>query len=795
MRTTISCAGCDREVAGPTARWCGHCGHPLDRPDDDRRPTGPASHVAPLPHDTADDDTVEDEVRAPVSRRSRVVGAAVVTVVLGGLLAAQASRQAPEEPHGYTDRGVPARTGVVSASGIEPPESVAWSTALELPGFTPGGATVHGTGELVYVVDLQGQQGVTAHDATSGAVRWSRPDLPLSESAPLTVADTLVVGTRDGARVALGPDGTTRWTLPDAPPNLVPAGGGLAEVHGTQAVVLRDAATGQQRWRFPLAEALDASAQYVLAGGPDDVVVVLASRPRGLTLGSNPELESGHLVALEADTGELRWEIDLPSALAWFQSPVAIDQEVAVAANAGEVVFWDLASGRRLAAFDRTLTFAPLWVGAAEGHGLLLEPAGSLTAIRSDGTRRWSLTTTLPATVDVRGDIVLVSTGSRMTALDAGSGEVLGGAPVDRSSRRGAPGADGAVYALGSDGRLTAYEPTGGIRFDQPTLVPPAAAPAVADDALYLSTGTGISVLSADDGARLWEFRNGDPNASVAGDLFAPVVDEEVVIVSPPRSQPLEVGGVFALQRDNGILAWDRLTDRPSPRGPLTFDRDLAVLPVEGEIHGHSPLTGRRALAALANGHRGPVAAAGGLLVAATAAGQPGGEEGPTVVAVRRADRGRVWETPVAACTPPSILDDLVLVGTVSGIRALDLAAGTPRWASAPMTHPVCGELVVGADTVVGVTGGTELVAVRALDGAPAWRTSLPAAVAAAPSLAGDELLVPLLDGSIVAVGLDDGGLRWAAALGGVPASTPVVADGRAVVLLREGRIVALEAG
>lgn len=792
MRTTLSCPGCDRDVADANARWCGACGHPLSR-SEPRTPVAASRDVVlPVPDDEQDEPGAT-EGRAPFSARSRLVGAAVVLVVLGGLLAVQASRQPPAEPHGYTSRGVPERTGVAAVETLARPTRVAWQTAVELSGFTPAGAAVHASDELVFVLDLDGEQGVTAHDGSRGDVRWTRSDLALSEATPVVSGDTLVVGTRDGGRTALAPDGTTRWVRPQGLSSPVVAGGGIADIQRSAVVELFDPTTGESRWSVDIAESLDASAQYVLPGGPADLVVVLASRPQGLELGSNPELETAHLVAVEARTGEIRWTIDLPSGLAWFQAPVAIDEQIAVAANVSEIVYWDLDSGRRLARHVRDIAFRPLAVTAADGAAVLLDPLGTVTALDPDGTTRWVAETTLPATLDVRGARVLISTRDRITLHDAGTGRVAGGLPVDAESRLGPPGPDGSAFLLRRDGRLVGYDPAGGSRFEAPTVVPAAPPPAVADDTLFLATGAGVSVLSGDDGAPIWEYRSTDPTASIAGDLYAPVVAEDVVILSPARSQPLVVGGVFALQRDTGILAWQRLTDRPSPRGPLTLDRDLAVLPVEDELHGHAPVGGRRALAATAYGLRGPIAAAGGLLVAASAPGEAG-PGGRTIIAIRRADRSRVWEEPADACTPPAVADETVVVGTGTGFRALDLGTGDERWEAAVVERPVCGDLVVGGGRVVGVSAGVVLTAVELGDGRPAWEIDLPAAAAASPVLIGDEVVVPLVDGRLLAVAVADGEERWSAAMNGIPAASPIVVDGRLVVLLRDGRLVAYEA-
>lgn len=787
MPNDVSCTACDRRVADGDARWCGHCGHPLAPRRRRTRNDAAADVVLPVGPDTATPTPAEG--RAPLSRRSRILGGAVVLIVLGGLLAIQVSRPAPPEPHGYTARGVPARTGVASVAAVKAPTRVLWQTAIELPSVVPGGAVVHASADLVYVVDLDGQ-GVTAHDAATGDVRWSRPDVAPSERDPLVAGDTLVIETRGGVTLALGPDGGTRWTRPAGNATLVAAGGGIGEVHGNTTVTLLDISTGEPQWSVDIVETMDASAQYVLPHGPEDLVIVLGSRPEGLALGANPELETGHLVGIEARTGEVRWELELPSGLAWFEAPLAVDDRIAVAANVSRIVFWDLATGRRIGEHLRPIAFRPLEVVAADGAAVLLDPSGTISAIGPDGTTRWTAETTLPADLDVRGGTVVVSTRQRITIHDASTGALAGGLPVDASSRRGPPAPDGSAFVIRRDGRLVSYAPDGGARFDRATVVPETASPAVADGMLYASTGTGLSVLSGEDGAPIWEYRNADPTASTAGDLYMPVVADDVVIVSPPRSQPLEVGGVFALQRETGILAWQRLTDRPSPRGPLTFDRDLALLPVDDELHGHAPVGGRRALAATAYGPRGPIAAGGGLLVAATPVADDEGNR--TVVAVRRADRSRVWEEPASACTPPAIADGQVLVGTDRGVRALDLATGRQRWNAVLTSLPVCGELVVGAGRVVGVSGGIRLVAAEVAGGAPSWELGLPAAVAAPPVIAGDEVLVTLVDGTLLAVGIRDGDHRWSLEVDGIPAASPVVVDGHIVMLLRDGRLLAL---
>src|SRR5690606_21872872 len=133
------------------------------------------------------------------------------------------------------------------------------------------------------------------------------------------------------------------------------AGGGMATLSRDRWVTLRDPATGEERWRTDLVDVLDATPQFVLPDGPEDLVVAIAARPQGVPLGVSPEIEEALLVGLDATSGDLRWAASLPEALAWARSPVAVDDTTVAAANVTDLAFHDLANGREVSRVEHGL--------------------------------------------------------------------------------------------------------------------------------------------------------------------------------------------------------------------------------------------------------------------------------------------------------------------------------------------------------------------------------------------------------------------------------------------------------
>lgn len=787
MRTTIGCSACGADVVGTSARWCGRCGAPLHQPATRSREREVEQALLVL-----DDEPEAPPTEAPASLRSRLVALAAVGAVLGGMVVAQASRETEVELRGLTPRGSADRDGVVSLTSVAAPTEEAWSVRLGLPPRVSDGARVLPVGDAVMVLDPGRLGGVTAHDAATGRVLWSRPDLALSKVPPHVAGDTLVVQTVGQQVVAIGPDGKTRWEEDGALGGWVADGAQLVEIRDGRDVAARDVATGRGRWETDVTTRTLASPVAVLPRADDAYVAVLAVRPAGIELGTAPEIEEPLLLLLDAADGRIVRSLPLGSGLAWAQEPLAVDGDLAVYADVRDVVFLDLTAGEVLARRPHGLGNRPLSVDLAGDRALLLDGSGTLVAIDTAGTWVWSLTPGLPASVQVREGLVQVLAEGRITTVDATSGRVLGGQPLEREERRGPTGPDGAAYDVDDQGELVRYAVAGTVDWRVPTpLAEPDGPGAAPDGRVAVATGDGLSLFRVADGSLVWTFRSGQAAASVADEVTGPTVSDEVVVVAPPVSQPLEVGGVYGLRLDTGILAWSRLDDRPLPRGPLTLDRGLVLVPVEDELHGYDPVDGRRALAAAGGDLRGAIAGDGGVIVSATRPTASGGERGPTVRAVTRADRSVRWESQADACGAPTLTDELVLVGTPDGVTALDLLDGATRWET-PL-GPVCDALAVGAQgTAVAVVGRLELVGLAADDGRERWRMELSAPAAASPVVIGAEVVVPLLDHRLLALELTTGETAWELRLSEVPATAPVVVDGRLVLVLRDDRLVAL---
>lgn len=716
-----------------------------------------------------------------------MVAGLITLAVLASLLLVQAGREPPEIPKGYTARGDRARSGVIATQAVTTPGTTAWRVPLSLPDLLPRQVEVHAGQDTAYVVDVGGDTGVTAHDTRTGAVRWVRRDLAVADDARVRVGERLFVTLRDGRGVALGPDGAIEWTAPQREirdPTV--ANGLLVQRRGT-VLEVHDPERGTPLWSRDLADD-GIGPQRVLSDGPAGHLAVIGNRPVDIALGERPELELPQVVLLDASTGFPRVRIDLPQGLAWFQQPVAVDSQVVAAADVADLYLWDANNGTQLAVVPHLLGDRPLEVEAARGL-VLLHSATTLAAFDAGGRRVWARRLTPPVDVEPRGELTALIGPSRTTLLSTATGEVVGGQPVAAARRFGPLGPEGTAYTLDPDGTLTAYGATG-ISWAVPTTVPSVSAPAVADDLVAVATGTGVLALRAEDGSRRWEHRASTSDSGRAGELQTPVIVDRAVIVSPPRSAPEDAGGVYALDRDTGILRWSRLTDRPAPRGPLTLDRDLVLLPVADELHGHALQSGRRAFAAPAGGQRGPIAAGDATLVTATPQELLLPSRPVFVVGVRRADRVLRWRTQVPACSAPIVTGDLAVIPTTDEIIALDLTTGDLVWRTPAAAS--CTELAATRGLVVTTTSDHRVLAFATADGASQWEVDLGGVPAVAPVIAGDEVLVARMDGVLEALALMTGEPRWTAALAGVPASPPVAVGDTLLVILRDGTLQAL---
>lgn len=154
--------------------------------------------------------------------------------------------------------------------------------------------------ETVYIVD--DTKTVSAIDPITSEERWQVTyETDISDAGIAVIDGTIYLGTDDGEIIALSPeDGTQIWRQQvDLPEfmvvNPIAGGDGTVFAAGTGAIVALEAASGRLEWEVTT-EIGKLSAPAVA----DDVVYV----------GASNESYSGDLFALDAATGEELWRIE-----------------------------------------------------------------------------------------------------------------------------------------------------------------------------------------------------------------------------------------------------------------------------------------------------------------------------------------------------------------------------------------------------------------------------------------------------------------------------------------------------
>ncbi len=253
-------------------------------------------------------------------------------------------------------------------------------------------------------------------------------------------------------------------------------------------------------------------------------------------------LQGGRLVAVDLDTGRIRWS----AALALTQAP-AVTNGLVIVATAGAIAALDAASGaeRWRVGIPAGLAAPPL---ADTGWVLASLASGELLALRAmDGHELWRQPLSAPATAR----------------------------PIAAAHGVYVPLADGQVAALALD--------TGAVRWTRRLGGPPADL-LVLDDRLFVGAeDRHFYCLNTENGRVRWSQRIG---ARPAG---APVVDEARVYYVALDNI------LYAFDRGGGSRKWHRpLSVRPSG-GPLLVG-DLVLVPaVAAEVHAYEAATGEPA--------------------------------------------------------------------------------------------------------------------------------------------------------------------------------------------------------
>jgi outer membrane protein assembly factor BamB len=364
-----------------------------------------------------------------------------------------------------------------------------------------------------------------------------RPEmaLPPAEHGPWLAGDLVVVdaGLRQPGRVQAFDrrTGDLRWVYGTEGTALMRAASGreivIAPEYG--AIVALERASGNQRWRFPLAPGQSAESATI-AG--DSLYV-------GTSFPAEGALDPPIVYALDLATGRQRWRavLDPGTDLEW-GAPVAEAGLVLVAdtpshqgsAPTSRLHALDLASGRvrwtaDLASPEQGFhTQRPL---VADGRVFAVAPSGNLLAFDAGSGRelwRQRRGPTLPLLVGVSGGRVLAVMERNLVSLDAGTGGRRWALPVGAGETWAAL-ADGTVHVVTDDGLVAVDASTGRERWRAPT--GPAIGPPVgAGGRVYVATRSRLLALDAASGRIRWVGRR-----EIA---TGPVTTPDAVLVTVP---------------------------------------------------------------------------------------------------------------------------------------------------------------------------------------------------------------------------------------------------------------------
>jgi len=317
-------------------------------------------------------------------------------------------------------------------------------------------------GDEIFIASADG--GVAALNKKTGKKLWKQYH-ELNISGGVGVASTqLYVGTADGEVVALDRlSGDELWRTAVSGEVLgAPAGNGSVVVVQTYSGLVHglNAESGERLWTYT-----SQVPRLTMRGTSSPVIV------RGVALVG---LANGRIVALDADTGTVRWEqrvavaqgsteidrlVDVDGRLLLIEN----EQIVVVNGYQGKVIAIDIASGRPLWAKDNSS-----YVGAAEALGniYVVDAEGGVSAIAEGGQSIvWTQTVlarrrlTEPAALS--GVVAVGDFDGYLHLLGQLDGQLIGRTRVDSDGLRAPMAVDGKLlYVYGNSGKLVAYKVT-----------------------------------------------------------------------------------------------------------------------------------------------------------------------------------------------------------------------------------------------------------------------------------------------------------------------------------------------
>ena len=731
-------------------------------------------------------------------------------------------------PQARADAG---NTGYITAAGPTGDPSLRWTVTAA--GTVAALVGRHAEGARSDAVYAASEDGRVVSYTPSGGERWTAAT-PSFRFPPAVGAEHVVVPTRGSLAVLDADTGAVQRSI-DGPegPLLSPTLDGDRALVGTFAggVVAIDLASGSRLWD---AGAPSRAYPPVVADG-----TAYATARRWETDGGGDR--PGVLVAIDVNTGELRWEVALdgdPTA-----PPAVRDGVVYAGTNRGRVHAVDATDGDR-----RWRKTVGDWVTrgpTAAVDGIYVVVLGEGPAkLAPDGTVAWRSDAGGATDPVLTDDLAVVGTDTGVVAVDRADGRTRWRVESDGAVRFDVHVADGRVYAGDDRGSLLAVDAGAGdpvwrrplrpARMPGPVVGPKTVAGGSRDGGTYsllaidgtefplaggaATTGLTPAVLDgrdrpADDtaatGTADGDLVFGDATRTAGGStgggrpretLLGGGVDGALFRVrtadygEPPgdglRPTPTATPHIDLPQ---AAPAWTTTLDTEI-RSPVTYADGVAYLgTAEGIAAVHPGDGSRRWAAELGESVAGAPAVADGAVFAVTEAGRLVG------IAADRdgGEPGRVdWEATLDAGSSagPAVADSTVFVADDRGVVRAFGVGGEQRW-SRELTAPVTGgTAVTDAHAIVG-TEAAEVVALNRAEGSTAWRAATRGPVRGTPAVAGGSdptVYAADHDGTLSGVAADDGAVRFRRPVGQWLDAPPAVGHGAVFVADQTGRVYAV---
>jgi outer membrane protein assembly factor BamB len=527
------------------------------------------------------------------TKTSSLVGFVMLAVIAGQGLASAEAPTLSLEP----TTGPPTTQVDVTGAGFQPEEVVGLSFGTKARGTAS--ADVNGAFSTTIGVPRSASAGdhqVTATGEISSLVASATftvvlPSIALSRSVgpPTTTVTVSGVSFRglesieiafDGepiAQATAGPAGafSTPMRVPQrasSGPHEVTATGGTSGLIGQATFTVRidkwpqygfDAAhsgVNPKEDLLDLTSVSDLTTAWTVRTGPAGNLASELSSPAVVKGIAYVGAEEGKVYALDAWTGEIRWDANTGYSHNWSSPAVA---KGVVYIGAGGIFALRASTGDVLWKVD---TSADVWsTVVADGvvyglsrTGSLTSKGGRLYAVRaSDGSILWTKKTGYPgdsstgqAPTVADGIVFIGSATNDLYALDASTGETRWTLPMGEEAGTTPAVVDGVAYAP-SVHHIRAIEASTGEVLWSASVEGGGSSPAVVNGVVFVGGEQGLFALDAATGVHLWNAPLGSSSWS------SPAVANGVVYVSGSPEPDGLIGSLYALDARTGEVLWN----------------------------------------------------------------------------------------------------------------------------------------------------------------------------------------------------------------------------------------------